>query len=81
MGSWETKGAKLDEGHEPYKELVIKYQKIQGNCLKEATMKNNVAENVKVAYNASGKRSQVQQKGWESQSKIKSHEEKAREQK
>ena len=52
MGSWETKGAKLDEGHEPYKELVIKYQKIQGNCLKEADKKKNVAENVKVASSA-----------------------------
>ena len=40
---------KLDE---PYKELVIKYQKIQGNCLKEAAKKKNVAENVKVAYSA-----------------------------
>ena len=70
MASWETKRLKLDE---LYKELVIKYQKIQGNCLQEAAKKKNVAENVKVAYSAIGKRNQVQQKGWESQSKIKSH--------
>ena len=49
MGSWETKRVKLDE---PYKELVIKYQKIQGNFLKEATKKKNMAEKVKVAYSA-----------------------------
>ena len=52
MGSWETKRGKLDEDHELYKELVIKYQKIQGNCLKEANKKKDVAENVKVASSA-----------------------------
>ena len=51
---------KLDE---PYKELVIKYQQIQGNCLKEGAKKKNVAENVKVAYSAIVKCSQVQLKG------------------
>ena len=70
MGSWETKRVKLDE---PYKELVIKYQKIQGNCLKEATKKNNVAENVKVVSSAMENIAKSNQKGWESQSKIKSH--------
>ena len=72
MGSWETKRVKLDEDHEPYKELVIKYQKIQGNCLKEATKKKNVAENVKVASSAMENIAKSNQKGLESQSKIKS---------
>ena len=70
MGSWETKRVKLDE---PYKELVIKYQKIQGNCLKEAVKKKNVAENVKVAYSAMENVAKSNQKGQESLSKIKSH--------
>ena len=73
MGSQETKRVKLDEDHEPYKELVIKYQKIQGNCLKEAAKKNNVAENVKVAYSAMENVAKSNQKGQESLSKIKSH--------
>ena len=68
MGSWETKRVKLDEDHELYKELVIKYQKIQGNCLKEATKKKNVAENVKVAYSAMENVAKSNPKGWESQS-------------
>ena len=70
MGSWETKRVKLDE---PYKELVIKYQKIQGNCLKEAAKKKNVAENVKVAYSAMENVVKSNQKGQESLSKIKAH--------
>ena len=69
MGSWETKRVKLDE---PYKELVIKYQKIQWICLKEAIKKNNVAENVKVASSAMENIAKSNQKGLESQSKIKS---------
>ena len=43
--------------------FVIKYQKIQGNCLKEATKKNNVAENVKVAYSAMENIAKSNQKG------------------
>ena len=73
MGSWETKRVKLDEDHEPNKELVIKYQKIQGNCLNEDAKKKNVAENVKVAYSTMENIAKSNQKGWESQSKIKSH--------
>ena len=73
MGSWETKRVKLDEDYELYKELVIKYQKIQGNCLKEATKKKNVAENVKVVSSAMENIAKSNQKGLESQSKIKSH--------
>ena len=69
MGSWETKRVKLDE---PYKELVIKYQKIQGNCLKEATKKKNVAENVKVASSAMENIAKSNQKGLEIQFKINS---------
>ena len=60
MGSWETKRVKLDE---PYKELVIKYQQIQGNCLKEGAKKKNVAENVKVAYSVLEKIAKSNQKG------------------
>ena len=67
MGSWETKRVKLDE---PYKELVIKYQQIRGNCLKEGAKKKNVAENVKVTSSAMENIAKYKQKRWEIQSKI-----------
>ena len=70
MGSWETKRVKLDE---PYKELVIKYRMIQGNGLKEAAKKKNVAENVEVAYSAMENIARSNQKDQESLSKIKTH--------